>query len=441
MIRAITEQSLTSIKNPVLAAYARIYIDIYADFMKQVEQTGLSVDASGQALQVNDQINRLQKKMAVVRNHSKSVYINHISPSCLACQTGILSATFFISLKCSRKCFYCFNPNQEEYDFFREHHRDTVAELERMAADNRTLQHIALTGGEPLLHKAETVAFFTAAKRLYPQAYTRLYTCGDLVDERILVELQQAGLDEIRFSIRLHDPEAGRRQAYDKIALAKKFIPYVTVEMPVLPGSYEMMADILLELERLQVFSINLLEFCFPFANADEFQKRDFRIKSPPFRVLYNYWYAGGLPVSGSEGVCLDLLEFALDRGLKLGVHYCSLENKHTGQIYQQNGYNSYSPLYTFSRKDYFLKSAKVFGDDIPTVLQFFERVGNDLYETNPEYNYLEFPVQVIKGLTDFDVEICISTGVVEVRDEETVVRELSLALTTPQTFDPDTDI
>lgn len=30
-------------------------------------------------------------------------------------------------------------------------------------------------------------------------------------------------------------------------------------------------------------------------------------------------------------------MRFAAERGLKLGVHYCSLDNKNTGQIYQQN--------------------------------------------------------------------------------------------------------
>ena len=71
--------------------------------------------------------------------------------------------------------------------------------------------------------------------------------------------------------------------------------------------------------------------------------------------------------MAGSETICLDLLEFALQKGLKLGVHYCSLENKHTGQIYQQN--NGYKlPKHTyFSRKDYFIKTAKVFGEDIPS--------------------------------------------------------------------------
>jgi uncharacterized protein len=441
MIDAITQENLDNIKNPVFASYASIYTNIYANYIEQISQSGIDMEPADPRPEILEKVSSLQDKQVCVRNDNKSLYINNISPACLACQTGKESLTFILSLQCNRSCYYCFNPNQEYYDIYKSNQRDAVAEIEEMAANRKPLKHIALTGGEPLLHKAESVAFFSAASRLYPKAYTRLYTCGDLVDEHILAELQQAGLNEIRFSIRLHDLEKGHRQIYDKIALAKQYIPYVMVEMPVLPGSYDIMTGVLLELERLEIFSINLLEFCYPFNNPDAFRQRGFRIKTPPFRVLYNYWYAGGLPVAGSERVCLDLLEFALDQGLKLGVHYCSLENKHTGQIYQQNANQRFSRLHTFSKKDYFLKSAKVFGDDIPLVRQVFKRAGFTRFETNLEYDYLEFPVQKIQALKKLDVEIGLSTNVVEIRDGEKVLRELSLALTTPKTFDPTTDI
>jgi len=35
--------------------------------------------------------------------------------------------------------------------------------------------------------------------------------------------------------------------------------------------------------------------------NADEFRKRGFKLKTPPFRVLYDYWYAGGLRSQGAK--------------------------------------------------------------------------------------------------------------------------------------------
>ncbi len=88
-----------------------------------------------------------------------------------------------------------------------------------------------------------------------------------------------------------------------------------------------------------------------------------------------NYWYAGGMPVAGSEAECLELLRFAREAGLRLGVHYCSLDNKFTGQIYQQNKPFLTDPAFaarhawlSLDPGDYFLKCAKVFGGDAEAV-------------------------------------------------------------------------
>lgn len=55
---------------------------------------------------------------------------------------------------------------------------------------------------------------------------------------------------------------------------------------------------------------------------------RGFQLRYPPYRTLYNFLYAGGLSISGSETAALRLLRFAAERKLGLGVYYCSLENK-----------------------------------------------------------------------------------------------------------------
>ena len=175
------------------------------------------------------------------------------------------------------------------------------------------VHHLALTGGEPLLHKEQAIAFFEYAHAHFPDVYTRLYTCGDHVEAQVLEDLKDAGLQEIRFSIRMHDFARGQRSVFERIALAKDFIPHVMVEMPVLPGTLEEMKEILLELDRLGLYSINLLELCYPLANAEVYREKGFKVKSRPFRVLYDYWYAGGVPIAGSELVCLDLLQFAAE--------------------------------------------------------------------------------------------------------------------------------
>jgi TatA/E family protein of Tat protein translocase len=283
-------------------------------------------------------------------------------------QQGHDSVTFFISLQCHRSCFYCFNPNQEDYDYFTEAVRDLPAELEALRASSRPVRYLALTGGEPLLHQPEALAFFRAAREKFPAAHLRLYTTGDHLTPELAAELRAAGLDEIRFSIRMHDLAHGHKTTFERIALAKGVIPSVMVEMPILPGSLATMKTVLLELDRLGVDSINLLELCYPRNRAEAFNQRGYAVRPHPFRVLYDYWYAGGLPIAGSESECLALLAFALENGLKLGVHYCSLENKHTGQIYQQNVGQKLPATYAFSERDYFWKTVKVFEPDVHRV-------------------------------------------------------------------------
>lgn len=437
----VNEDTLASIHNPALREYAGRYVRIHQDFLEQVRLNGIEIDSGGEAGQFEARVAALRKKGAVVRNNSKSIYTKRISSACQACQTGVGSATFFISLKCHRDCFYCFNPNQEGYEYFREHTRDMAAELQALRASHARVRHLALTGGEPLLYKDEVIRFFQEARQGFPGVYTRLYTSGDQVDRPTLQALKDAGMDEIRFSIRMHDLAKGQRHTFDQIALAREYIPHVMVEMPVLPGTLEEMKAVLTELERLEIFGINLLEFCYPLHNADVFRQQGYRIKTKPYRVLYDYWYAGGLPVSGSELECLELVEYALDKGLNLGVHYCSLENKHTGQIYQQNSIRPLPKTMYFSQTDYFLKSAKVFGEDIAPVQRFFQKAGYKHYEVNEEYNYLEFHVSQIRSLKKFDIEIGISSNVFETRDGERYIRELKVDGTTPQTFRLSVDV
>jgi pyruvate formate-lyase activating enzyme-like uncharacterized protein len=435
MITDVTERTLPEIKNGKLRANAEIYVRIYQDFMDQIQSMGIEIDNKGDSREVKVQLAAMAKKGVEQHNNKHSLSINEVSTACKACRLGIGSATFFISLDCHRDCFYCFNPNQENFAQFKQNHRDVLGELRALKESRDVVTHLALTGGEPLLHKGEAIRFFQQARMDFPNVHTRLYTSGDHIDKPTLQALKAAGLDEIRFSIRMHDSNKARDLTYKNIELAREYIPFVMVEMPVLPGTLEEMKGILLKLEELGVYSINLLEFCFPLNNAAAFKERGYKIKARPYKVLYNYWYAGGLPVAGSESVCLDLLEFAADRVLKMGVHYCSLENKHTGQIYQQNDGFEYPDAVYLSPKDHFLKSAKVFGEDITPVKKVFESNGYASYRTHEDKDAIEFHVKKIKLLKALDVEVGISTSVREVRDGESVLRELKLDVTTPRSF------
>ncbi|MGI6449939.1 MAG: radical SAM protein [Desulfitobacteriia bacterium] len=426
--------SLKGVKNPVLKKYAGIYDDIYLSYLEQIQAQGLTLDRNLDG-ERNTLITKLYSKGVSFRNGGKSLYLNWLSSACEACRQGVGSVTFFLSLMCHRRCYYCFNPNQEGYAYFRRHLRDCRAELDQLAKSGQKVSYIALTGGEPLLHRRETVGFFSLANEKFPHAHTRLYTSGDLLDVELLQQLQKAGLTEIRFSVKLEDDTHTRQKVYERMALAQEYIRDVLVEMPVIPGTFEDMKELLLTLNIMGIKGINLLEFCFPFHNRESFQKRNFKIKNPPYLTLYDYWYAGGLPVSKSELECLELLDFALAEQLRIGILYCSLENKHTGQVYQQNLKHPKSDLLYFSPQDYFLKTAKVFGDDIPLVLRRFKQKNVLNYNHNKEYQFLEFHVKNIRHLKDLELEVGISSAILEERSDGVFLRELKVDVIEPAAF------
>jgi pyruvate formate-lyase activating enzyme-like uncharacterized protein len=441
MIVDVDRDTLGAIRNPELRAYAGRYVEIYEGFMQQVRASGIEVDPHDYRAEAAERLERLRQAGARFRNDGKSIVATTLSPACVACQQGIDSVTFFISLQCHRSCFYCFNPNQEEYAHFSAHTRNLPAELEQLQRSGQPVRHLALTGGEPLLHPAEAVAFFSEARARFPTVHTRLYTTGDQLTPKLARELRDAGLDEIRFSLRMHDTERAQRHTFDRLALAREVIPSVMVEMPVLPGTREAMQAALREMDRLGLDSINLLEFCYPFNQAAAFNRQGYQVKARPFQVLYNYWYAGGLPVARSELECLDLVLFALENGLRMGVHYCSLENKHTGQIYQQNAGQRLPPSYTFSRRDYFWKTAKVFGSDVRPARKALRGAANGAAHMNEAAGCLEFPAGQIAALRGLDVEVGLSFNVMEQRADGQYLRELKLALASPASFDAEQDI
>lgn len=434
MLLELNEKNLKEVKNPQFRQYAEIYTNINIQFLEKVRENGL--DFCGPTENQQKEIRgKIEAKGAIFRNDDKSIYTNWISPACEACKKGEDTSTFYLSLKCHRHCYYCFNPNQEDYAYSTVNRRDCISELNNIAKTGQKLNHIALTGGEPLLHKKDTMEFLTYAKEKFPRTYTRLYTSGDLVDQETLGDLRDVKLDEIRFSIKLEDDAELRRKVMKNITLAKESIPNVMVEMPVIPGTLQEMKELLQELNQIGIAGINLLEFCFPYHNVQEFQQRAFQIKNPPYKVLYDYWYAGGLPIAGSEEDCLALVEYVLDEKLQIGVHYCSLENKHTGQVFQQNKKENRSRLLYFSNKDFFLKTAKVFGEDIPEVLKLFRKNKVMDYRMNEEYQSLEFHVREVKLLKKLPIEVGISSNIMELREDGKYLRELKIELVYPESF------
>ena len=70
-----------------------------------------------------------------------------------------------------------------------------------------------------------------------------------------------------------------------------------------------------------------------------------------------------------------------------------------------------------------------------PAVKQLFDKSGYRDYSMSEQHNFLEFHVDKIRSLSKMNIEVGISSSVIESRDNEQVLRELKVDVTTPQTF------
>ncbi len=390
--------------NPLLQAWIDEYDAIADEFVAAVSAEGAEFGKRDAWRARTESLKaELRESGALFRNACASITSGPISEACVACSTSLGSRTFTFSLKCHRDCYFCFNPNEDRYEERKSIDVDWRADFKALAAEGKEMTHLALTGGEPLLRPDETMAFFASARELWPDAHLRLYTTGDQLDLPMLKGLVESGLNEIRFSVKPDDAPELRNRTLEHLRMASAYALSlrkeaeeaghifkgrsntapghralaldVMVEMPVIPGDFEGMCQLLDELEDMGAFGINLLEFCYPFNNWPEFSKRGFTLKNPPYEVTYNYEYAGSLAIEGSEECCLELVRYAHERNMGLGVHYCSLANKHRSQISQQNASEKVAhPCYKLDPEDFFYKTIRVFGADVKPVRAFLER-------------------------------------------------------------------
>lgn len=406
----------------------REYVEIGEDFVKRWKERGITfAEAHAHERAVADATSRLRAMGVCIRNGGASVCSGDLSTACVACTGCPTSSTYYFSLKCSRNCYFCFNPNQADYQQHIRENRDWRSEFKAVDDAGIVMTHVALTGGEPLLDPDETLAFFREAHCRWPASHLRLYTSGDYLDGLLLEQLIAAGLSEIRFSIKMDDSKAEIADTLRTIHMACEHELDVMVEMPVIPDTQQHMRDLLLRLDDMGVFGINLLEFCFPLYNWEAFSQRGFQVRNPPFPVLYDYSYAGGLPIAGSELACLELVEFAVEQGLSMGVHYCSLENKHRDQVLTQNRMGNPGSIYAMDREDFFWKAGKAFGSDARVAREVLRQAGLEEWAFDSSDMSLTFSLDHGSVLASRGVPFAVSYNVLEKREGGLVLRELDL--------------
>jgi uncharacterized protein len=262
-----------------------------------------------------------------------------LSPGCKLCGSGSWGCNF-ISSRCTRRCFFCPQDLSPDDECKSETFGMVFHSPEEHVAFLKTfnLQGVGFSGGEPFLAFDRLLAHVAAIrKEIGNSIYLWLYTNGDLVNPDNLKQLQEAGLDEMRFDL------TARHYDLSPIKLAKNIIPAITVEIPVIPEDYEILKRILVELEHIGV----------DFLNIHQLDTSEHNYKALVQR-RYHFTHQPNLPVLESEICALKLLTFAKEQNCRLPINYCGSVYKnrfqprgkrhHVGQAVRQ-GFEEISGL------------------------------------------------------------------------------------------------
>lgn len=373
---------------------------------------------------------RLRAAGAEFKNSGASIVWGWQSKACVECTGPRGSETFSTTFKCHRDCYFCFNYNVADYDrFVREGcpWHEGIEDAERRYGHDG-LTALGLTGGEPLLALDDSIALLDEARKRFPSAHTRMYTSGDLLTVEGAQRLHDVGLQEIRFSVKQDDSTERQQRVLDAMKLARDYIPSLMVEMPIIPNTEEHMHELFDSWAEIGIDGINLLEFCFPFHSWDEYAARNFEIRNPPFDVMYDYGYSGGLPVAGSEELCLELMLWGIEHAVPFGMHYCSLDNKHRSEMRQRNERGrGIHPVLSFDEGDFFLKCAKVYAEDIQPAYDALSNAGCTDFMQNHAEDSLAFPLRYLDALDGLDVEPAVSFNVLENDEQGAYIGEVAL--------------
>lgn len=246
-------------------------------------------------------------------------YFKHLSDGCKLCGQGLWSC-LFITGKCNATCFYC--PVPQTHDEVPSSQGLTFETPEAYAEyiNYFGFKGASFSGGEPLLFPERVLAYLKALRKYCdPDLYIWMYTNGIKASEAIFDQLAEAGLDEVRFDI------GATNYNLQGVSKATGRVPHVTVEIPAVPEEKELLMELLPQLINLGVTRLNLHQMRLTPHNVAKLSKHD-----------YTYIAAERPIVLESELAALEILNYARDNQLDLGINYCSFHFKFR---FQKAGY------------------------------------------------------------------------------------------------------
>ena len=243
-------------------------------------------------------------------------FYGQLSPGCLKCGQGKWSCLFINNI-CNAFCFFCPTEQKEISDPYTntvafpnpEDYLDYLQKFE--------FTGVSLSGGEPLLTLKRTLLFAGKIKKRFgSRIHLWIYTNGLLITQDILKQLQDIGLNEIRFNIAASDYDL------EKVKMAVGSIDKVTVEIPAVPEDQTRLKDLIRHMSDFGVDFLNLHQIRLTPCNFKNLQKRK-----------YTFLHGPKITILESEWTALETIRFAIENRIHLPINYCSFIYKRRFQI------------------------------------------------------------------------------------------------------------
>ncbi|MDD5132967.1 MAG: radical SAM protein [Candidatus Nanoarchaeia archaeon] len=250
----------------------------------------------------------------IIPTKNYSWKIGRLADGCELCVKGLKSVLFVTGI-CTRNCVFCpISDKKKKKDVTYINERpvlqdsDIIEEVKLCSSKG-----VGITGGDPLLKLERTIHYIEILKKEFGKEFhIHLYTSLDHVNETILKQLYDSGLDEIRLHPELFK---GLDKNLERINLVLKFDWDVGIEIPVIPGKEK-------ETKKL----IDFIDGKVKFLNLNELEYTE---DLTEFGFLCKEY--GSYAIYGSEEMAMELLNYCSEKNLN--VHYCPVRLKDGVQL------------------------------------------------------------------------------------------------------------
>ncbi|MBI2572575.1 radical SAM protein [Candidatus Woesearchaeota archaeon] len=256
---------------------------------------------------------------------------------CEMCVRGE-KVVLFVTGICPRKCYFCPLSDAKygkDVSFANERSlqssQDLIKEAEMMDAKGA-----GITGGDPLIKIERTLRYIKALKDHFGKEFhIHLYTSFNLVSEKNMQQLYQAGLDEIRFH-----PDLESTRFWKHILFARKFPWSMGIEVPLIPTKRK-------ELKAMIDYFCDKVDFM----NFNELERADndlSKVDELGLKTIDQFSYA----IEGSVELGLELMEYVKTKKGDLPVHVCTAKLKDATQLTNRLERESHGMKRDFDRVD-----------------------------------------------------------------------------------------